>query len=106
MAAVTEGAAITYGNFGTALTNNTAAVANYNVFAVTVNASSLGINATFPFIRGRNADYFLMKDTGAWGIVSISLSGNNFTTSLRYGGSSATAGSAGSASISQIRGVG
>lgn len=98
-------------DLGKALTNGNAEVANYSVFAVTVQEKTVGsFKFTFIWSRSGSTEFGAYCHTSSniyyiwW---SITLSGNTFScsyttsTTLPHAPSSATTGT-----ISQIRGIG
>lgn len=92
-------------DLGKSLTNNTAEVANYNTFAITVNAR--GISFTFLYSRSGGTVFSTWGYDGSttyWFHFAISLSGNYFSCSCKTHHSWGWGGTT-DCSISAIRGL-
>lgn len=102
--AKTKGNVIYASDLGKNLANGNAEIANYNVFAITVNANSNLF--TFMYSRGSNAVFSAWSETNMsyWYSITITLSGNTFGVSGKrntgFGGSAGA-----TCSISRIEGI-
>lgn len=96
--------------FGTTLTNNTAAVGNYTVYAVTVQDPwDSGYKYTYPAVKGQVTVYqqFLNISYG-FRRVEITCSGNSISAKIRRSNGLDEDSASGNtnATVSQIRGLG